>query len=296
MTISVVIPVYNDPEGLRDTLEPLVDQDFDGKYEVLPVDNNSTDCTGEVIREFEEIYPNLVRGIEENEVQSSYAARNKGIEEAKGKIICFIDADMRAPKDYLSKIKKEYKKEERNCVGCNVSVTSNSKNVVSRYRASKGFNIRKLIENDGYIPTCALTVRKELVDEIGLFDERMFSGGDVVYGAKIKENGYDLYFAENIVLEHPARETFSDLVKKQKRVGKGLYQMRKYHSDLSASRSPLDIRNFLPPNPFGFGKKFRDWDKKPITEKVMYYKINYLLKLARNTAYLKKSTTNALLF
>lgn len=72
--ISVIIPVYNDAEGLRDTLESLVDQEFDGDYEILPVDNNSADNTGEVIEEFERNYPKLVRGLEENEIQSSYAA------------------------------------------------------------------------------------------------------------------------------------------------------------------------------------------------------------------------------
>lgn len=292
--ISVIIPVYNDPEGIRDTIESLVDQDYKGSYEILPVDNNSTDSTGEVIQKFEEEYPEKVRGLEENKIQSSYATRNKGIKESEGEILCFIDADMRAPEDYLSKLEKKYRDNEKKCIGCNVSVTSNKNNVVTRYRLSKGFNIGKLIQHLNYIPTCALTIRKETVEDIGLFDQRMVSGGDVVYSKKIIQKGYDLYFAEDIVLEHPARETIRELVKKQKKVGKGLHQMRKYHKNLSKERSPLDIRNFLPPKPFGFSKTFRDWDDKKISEKLIYYNINYLLKLVRNTAHLKKSITSTL--
>lgn len=97
--ISIIIPVYNDPVGLTNTINSLVKQDFKGKYEILIVDNGSDDNTPEIIQKFEKKYSNLVEGFKENEIQSSYAARNKGIKKSRGEILVFIDADMWADRD-----------------------------------------------------------------------------------------------------------------------------------------------------------------------------------------------------
>ena len=167
MNISVIIPVYNDPEGLRDTLESLVDQDFDGEYEVLVVDNNSTDCTGEVIGEFEESYPDLVRGLEEDDIQSSYAARNKGVEESEGSVLCFVDADMWVDSDWLSSVNRFMDESGADYVGCNVETVRNSDSFASLYNSLKAFDVERYLENEHYAPTCCLVVRKRVFDEVG---------------------------------------------------------------------------------------------------------------------------------
>lgn len=52
--MSIIIPVYDDAEGLETTLDSLVDQDYSESYEIIPVDNNSSDDTRKVIARFEE--------------------------------------------------------------------------------------------------------------------------------------------------------------------------------------------------------------------------------------------------
>ena len=86
--VSVIVPVYNDPEGIRDCLTALSEQSYpDDRYEVIVVDNGSTDSTRSVISEF----PVTFRI--EDEIQGSYAARNTGIANAHGDVFGFVDAD-----------------------------------------------------------------------------------------------------------------------------------------------------------------------------------------------------------
>src|SRR6476646_11757769 len=86
--VSVVVPVYNGEETIKTCVESLVGLDYPrDRFEVLIVDNKSTDGTRRVV----EKYP--VTLLQEAAVQSSYAARNLGVARSSGEIIAFTDAD-----------------------------------------------------------------------------------------------------------------------------------------------------------------------------------------------------------
>ena len=103
--ISIIIPVYNDNNGLNTTLRSLVKQEYPkSKYEIIIADNGSMDSTLKVSDIFQKKYPDLIKIISEKSIQGSYAARNKGIKIAMGSIIALIDADMTMSNDGLKKI------------------------------------------------------------------------------------------------------------------------------------------------------------------------------------------------
>ena len=86
--ISVIVPVYNTGRYLARVVQALLDQDYpDEDYELLFVDNGSSDDSVEIL----ERYPQ-VRVLHEP-VRGSYAARNCGLREARGNIIAFTDSD-----------------------------------------------------------------------------------------------------------------------------------------------------------------------------------------------------------
>ena len=71
--VSVILPVYNDTERLKICLEKLTDQSYSkDKYEIIVIDNNSTDN----IKDLHKIFLQ-VKFLLEDKIQSSYAARNK---------------------------------------------------------------------------------------------------------------------------------------------------------------------------------------------------------------------------
>lgn len=292
--LSVIIPVYNDAEGLRDTLESLVDQDFEGEYEVLPVDNNSTDNTGEVIEEFENRYPGIVRGLEENEIQSSYAARNTGIKASEGDIICFLDADMWVEEDYVSKVVTYFEDNSGiDYVGCCVELVSESDSLFSRYNSLSGFPVERYVEEEDFAPTCCLCVRSEVFDKAGLFDDRLVSGGDSELGKRVKEKGLDQDFVDEIVLYHPTRSSFKALLKKSFRVGKGHGQIDVYRPELS-DRNVFHPANFLPMNPFKLREYFSQSSEHSLRRREIpvFYLLYYVLKLASSYSRLKFNLKN----
>ena len=95
--VSVVIPAYDEEDYLLACLESIRKQDYAGKYEVIVVDNASTDNTARLARDWG------AKVVHESK-RSTACARQKGAEVATGKIIAFIDADTRAPGHWLSTI------------------------------------------------------------------------------------------------------------------------------------------------------------------------------------------------
>ena len=79
--ISIIIPVYNSRERLRECLESVVAQSYENK-EVIVVDDCSTDGSLEICREYEKNYPFFRVYTKENEGVS--AARNYGLSKARG--------------------------------------------------------------------------------------------------------------------------------------------------------------------------------------------------------------------
>jgi glycosyltransferase involved in cell wall biosynthesis len=99
MKISVVIPAYNEEKLLGKCLKSLKNQ-TEKPFEIIVVDNNSTDKTAEIAKKMG------ARVIEEKQQGISFS-RNAGFDAAKGGIIARIDADTTAPTNWLERIKKD---------------------------------------------------------------------------------------------------------------------------------------------------------------------------------------------
>ncbi|NUE02278.1 glycosyltransferase family 2 protein [Halorubraceae archaeon YAN] len=235
--MSVIIPVYNDRDGVATTLESLSKQDLAG-IEVLVVDNNSTDNTSLFLRSYAEDHEWL-KYLVEAEVQSSYAARNTGLEHATGELIAFIDADMTVPERWAHDTRQEFTDREIDYLGCAVElVIEGDETVFDRYDQFTGFPIKTYIETQQFCPTCCLVVRRSVIDDVGRFDSRLVSGGDKEFGNRVADAGYELVFADDIVLQHPTRSSFTALAKKDIRVGKGLGQLQQLYPDRYGRNTP----------------------------------------------------------
>ena len=106
--VSVIIPVYNSKKRLASCLDHVDALDYPA-LEVIVVDDCSTDGSLEICREYEKKYPFFHVITKENEGVS--AARNRGLEEAHGKYIQFIDSDDFVKKDATSAMVKRMEKD-----------------------------------------------------------------------------------------------------------------------------------------------------------------------------------------
>lgn len=103
--VSVVVPFYNVEECVADCMDSLVHQDFDG-YEVVCIDDGSTDGTGALLDAYAEHHPN-VRVFHFPNAGLS-VARNRGVELARAELISFVDGDDFVSPYYLSALYRAY--------------------------------------------------------------------------------------------------------------------------------------------------------------------------------------------
>ncbi len=117
MDVSVVICTYNRALSLKGALASLADMKVPGEvsWEVVVVDNNSSDQTRSVVEQFAQQTPNLRYVFESN--QGLSLARNRGIKESIGHIISFIDDDVMVARDWLLEVKRAFDGSAVACVG-----------------------------------------------------------------------------------------------------------------------------------------------------------------------------------
>lgn len=94
--ISVVIPAFNEEAYIKQCLTSLVNQQTTEAYEVIVVDNNSTDSTIQIVQKFNQL---LNLKIIHEKVKGRGSARKRAFYETSGKIILSTDADAIVPAD-----------------------------------------------------------------------------------------------------------------------------------------------------------------------------------------------------
>jgi|GEM_PF-1896382 len=92
MKFSVVLSNYNGREFLREAVQSVLDQEYDD-YELILVDDGSTDGSQEIVGEFAETRPDRVRALLESTNEGQGAGFNKGVEASCGEFVAFLDSD-----------------------------------------------------------------------------------------------------------------------------------------------------------------------------------------------------------
>ena len=187
---SIVIPVYNAEKYLFETLEAVINQNF-SDFEVLLVDDGSTDSSAEICRSFEKRDARFTLYQKPNGGVSS--ARNSGIDHAKGEYIIFIDSDdtivtslladafqnlsatkadillfgMQFDIERQGKIVRTYQKKHKSCLFDSTEL---------------GNYYRSLYENNYITSMCNRVTRLALIKEHSLrFDEKITNYEDMIF-------------------------------------------------------------------------------------------------------------------
>lgn len=281
--VSVVVPVYNDPEGVKETLESLSDQTYpDDRHEVLVVDNGSTDGTRSVAHEYAASF-DPIKLVVEPRIQGSYAARNRGVANARGSVIAFIDADMTVGSDWLSGV-ADAMAGDVEYLACGVDLYSEgAETIPQKFDRLSGFDLERYLEELKFAPTCCLVVDAALFDDVGLFDSRLVSSGDLEFGQRVHASGRTLHYRPEITVQHPTRNSVRSLLGKAARIGMGRQQLRRYYPARYGNRLAglLNPGAYVPPPPWQLPDRFREWDSLTVREKLSFYAITTATGLAR---------------
>ncbi len=180
--ISVIVPVLNAGRFLPQMIEALEDQDFPaGEYEILLVDNGSTDDSVATIRR----YPR-VRLLHEPR-RGSYAARNLAALEARGDILAFIDSDSVAGKGWLRAVKDAFSAGKAQVLLGRTRPGNDSGlgALLADYENEKAAYVCKLGSSQQQVAyTGNMAVRRMAWEKYGPFVE-LQRGGDVVFVRRV---------------------------------------------------------------------------------------------------------------
>lgn len=128
-SVSVIVPVYNVEKYLARCLDSLLGQ-TQPDIEILVVNDGSTDTSGRIVDEYAQKYPDRIRAFHmENEGVS--AARNRGVAEAEGKYLTFVDSDDYVTVDYLELMVEAAEKNHADLVVQGFRMVDESGNVLA---------------------------------------------------------------------------------------------------------------------------------------------------------------------
>jgi len=279
--VSIIVPVYNGEVTIEACIRSLLDLHYPGeRYEILVVDNNSTDNTAAIIKK----HP--VRYLVEGEIQSSYAARNRGIREARGEILAFTDADAFVDKDWLTKGLKCLKIRDAHMVAGHVEVvTSEPPNLYEKCDRYMFLHQERSVRL-GFGGTSNLQVKREVFEDIGLLDGRLISGGDYEFGRRATRRGYRVVHCAEARVYHPARATLNALLEKSRRIGHGRAQVVAYGKEPTPYHWLL--RSALPPL-LSLARGFDLSPRPSIQQQVALFLLVYCNKLFALLGYVSRS-------
>ncbi len=207
MKFSVVIPAHNEEKHIEQAIKSLLNQKINrGDYEIIAVDNNSTDKTSEIAKKSgaDKVILETKRG--------TNMARNRGYLESEGEIIAFLDADSIAPANWLSKIENDFKDEKVAAVSGPFDYGFKGIKNLANHIFTDLFlpKVDKLLlfvfgRKGGVIIGGNFAVKKEVLDKIGGLPPLMFWGDDAIIAMIISRKKGRVVFDPKIAVKSSPR-------------------------------------------------------------------------------------------
>ncbi len=209
--ISIVVPTHNRAQWLRAALETLVCQETNEKfiYEIIVVDNASTDDTGSIVQRIAETSPAPVQYALQK-TPGDAPTRNMGVERSSGRWIAFFDDDQLAEPDWLVRLYDAALQTSAPVVGGAVRL-----DLPEEELARLGTICREVLREVDYyntihpytgknLPGCGnVLVARSVFDSIGLFDTALVNGGsDSDFFLRAQESGCKLWYTPQAVIRH----------------------------------------------------------------------------------------------
>ena len=217
--ISIIIPVYNSENFIGDCIKSVLVQNFDKKeYEIIIIDDCSTDKTFNLCRKYKKKYSSI-KLIKNNKNYGVSFTRNKAVNIAKGKYIMFIDSDDLLEKKSLKKIFKKIKENNPDFImSLQMSQMEKKKyfkKILSTNKSTKSLLnfLKKRKRNYSYYPWNFILKKDFLKKHEISFNKNIKIFEDQIFTAKVLclGNSYDI----NDKSYHLKRERFGSLNKLQ---------------------------------------------------------------------------------
>lgn len=226
MKTSIIILTYNKLEHSRDCIESIRKYTRPGTYEIIVIDNNSTDGTVDWLKQQDDI-----RTIFNSENKGFPAGCNQGIRMAGGDDILLLNNDVIVTHNWLDNMSAcLHSADDIGAVGPVTNFANYYQTIRCKYHSleelhefARRFNVsnQDLWEPRIKLIGFCMLIRKSITDQIGLLDERFSPGHfeDDDYSARIRREGYRLMLCRDTFIHHFGSASFKDDPQKHVELG-----------------------------------------------------------------------------
>ena len=208
--ISVIIPVHNGENTIEKCLDSIIDQSLD-EFEIVVVDNASSDATKEKIHAFSSKDPRI-RYVFEGKKGRGHA-RAKGIESSTGCILAWTDADCVVPHNWLERLTNLILNGEE------LVVQGNEDSITLGYWANQTQQAGQRHMDDqvnqlyyiDHLDTKNFGIQKNLLIKVGGFDRRLKALEDFELKIRLKKAGKRIFYIRDLKVKHHHRQSFGEL-------------------------------------------------------------------------------------
>jgi GT2 family glycosyltransferase len=233
---SLIVPTRNRADLVKRFLPSLADQSVSAPYEVIYVDNGSTDSTAAVIREASVRRPHIK--VIETHPPGAARARHAGAVASASPLLIFVDDDMLAEPDLVAEHLRAHDEAEGDCVLGNI-VSASSRHPFERMMAYIYDGPKSTLANRE--PTALdywsgnVSLSRELYFHLGGYSRQMGAllCEDLEFGLRIAAAGIRLRFAETAVTHHHFTERFKARLHRSYRAGIAQAYLKERHPELS---------------------------------------------------------------
>ncbi len=210
MLLSVIIPVYNRPEEVKALLESFTKQNF-FDYEIIIVEDGSTERAEEVVKSYENLIPSLHYYYIENGGPSK--ARNYGAKFAKGDYLIILDSDVILPKHYLQAVDKYIHKSRPDAFGGPDAASPD----FSVMQKAVSYAMTSVLTTGGIRGGSAnrmeqfkprsfnMGCRRSVFNQLGGFDESLRYGEDIDFSLTLIRRGFRVLLFKQAFVYHKRR-------------------------------------------------------------------------------------------
>jgi len=238
LKVSVVIPTWNRADLLVRTIEKIESQTISRDlYEVLVIDNASTDHTQNVLEQKSRIYPNL-KSLSQSKPGAA-STRNVGIRKAKGEIVLFIDDDILAEPDLIEQhLKYQSTHKRASIIAAVITPSADRREPFLRYLSDRGicnpYSIACGPLDFSYYHTGNVSTSRALLNEAGCFNEDFFVYGmeDIELGYRLEKMGCRMVHGAEAKARHEYFPTYDQFIQRCEQAGYSLGKLIELHPEL----------------------------------------------------------------
>ena len=241
MDISVVVPARNAEQTIGECLESLLTQSEPReRYEVIVVDDGSTDDTRQVVQRYEVT-------LLDQPHEGPAAARNRGVAASQGEVVLFTDADCVPAPDWIEEMLRPF--EGQDVVGVKGAYRTRQRGVLPRFvqcEYEERYERMARLKQIDFVDTYSAGYRRQIFLAEGGFDTAYPNASveDQEFSFRLAERGYKMVFTPKAIVYHRHPETVRAYLRRKFNIGYWKVRVLRRHPGKAAqdSHTPQSLK------------------------------------------------------